>query len=293
MRVRDSARLQILGAAAIFSTGGALIKSTAFTGLQTAGLRSAIAALAILALEPSAHRRWSWRAPLVGLAYAGTLVLFVAANKLTTAASSIFLQSTAPLYLLFLGPLVLKEALKRRDLAYMAALGVGMALLLAGTDAPSRSAPDPARGNILALASGVTWAFTLLGLRWLGRSGEGAVPATVAGNVVAALVCAPWMLPLPAAPAADWFRIAFLGVVQIGVAYCLLSRGLSEVPALEASLLVLLEPVLNPIWAWLVHGETFGPLTAAGAGVVLLATAAHVAAGAEPGAGRSTPALSR
>jgi drug/metabolite transporter (DMT)-like permease len=135
----------------------------------------------------------------------------------------------------------------------------------------------------------VTWAFTLLGLRWLGRSGEGAASATVAGNVIAALACAPWALPLPAAPAADWCRIAFLGVVQIGVAYCLLSRGLSAISALEASLLVLLEPVLNPLWAWAVHGETFGPLTAAGAGVILAATAAHVAAGsrAEPAGGRA------
>ena len=75
-----------------------------------------------------------------------------------------------------------------------------------------------------------------------------------------------------------WLRIAFLGVVQIGVAYSLLSRGLREVSALEASLLVLLEPFLNPVWAWAVHGETLGPVTAAGAAVILLATAAHVAA---------------
>ena len=276
---RNAARLKILGAAAIFSTGGALIKSTGFTAWQTAGLRSAVAAAAILALEPGSRRGWSWRAPLVGVAYAATLVLFVAANKLTTAAGSIFLQSTAPLYLLLLGPLVLKEPLRRRDLAFMAALAAGMACLIIGRTPSSASAPDPARGNVLALASGVTWAFTLLGLRWLGRSAEGAA-ATVAGNVIAALACAPWALPLPPAPAADWLRIAFLGVVQIGVAYSLLSRGLRQVSALETSLLVLLEPVLNPIWAWAVHGETLGPLTAAGAAVVLASTAGHVAAGA-------------
>lgn len=279
MKPRNSSRLQILAAAAIFSTGGAMIKSCAFTGWQVAGLRSAIAAGAIWAMCPEARRRWSWRAPVVGLAYAGTLILFVEANKLTTAASTIFLQSTAPLYLLILGPLLLKEELKRRDLAFMAVLGAGMFLLLAGTEAPRASAPDPWLGNMLALASGATWALTLLGMRWMGRTGEGAASAAVAGNILAALICAPWAFPLPAASASDWWTVSFLGVVQIGLAYALLSRGIREVPVLESSLLVLLEPVLNPMWAWLAHGETVGPLTMAGAGAILAATLAHVAAG--------------
>ncbi|HVE13125.1 MAG TPA: DMT family transporter [Elusimicrobiota bacterium] len=279
MRVRNAARLRLLAAAALFSTGGALIKSCAFNGWQVAGLRSAIASVTILAVAPAARRRWSWRVFLVGAAYAATLVLYVIGNKLTTAASAIYLQATAPLYLLVLAPLLLKEPLSARDGKFMLALGAGMLLLLAGTEAPRATAPDPVHGNMLALASGVTWALTLLGLRWMGRFGDDAVAATAAGNLLAALVCAPWALPLPPAPAADWARIVFLGVVQIGLAYALLARGIREVPALESSLLVLLEPVLNPIWAWLVHGETLGPLTALGAAAIFGATTAHVAAG--------------
>src|SRR5205085_4944172 len=96
-------RLRILGAAALFSTGGAAIKACALTGWQVACFRSGIGALAILAMAPESRRGWTWRTPLVGLAYAATVVLFVVANKLTTSANTIYLQSTAPLYLLLLG----------------------------------------------------------------------------------------------------------------------------------------------------------------------------------------------
>ena len=93
------------------------------------------------------------------------------------------------------------------------------------------------------------------------------------GNIFAALVCLPMALPVAGRRPTDWAVVAFLGVFQIGVAYLFLIRGLDRVSAFEASLLLLLEPVLNPIWAWLVHGERPGVWSIAGAAVILLATA--------------------
>src|SRR3954464_1857971 len=145
------ARLQLLGAAFLFSTGGAAIKAAGFTAWQVASFRSGIAGLALWCMVPAARRGWSSRAALVGVAYAACLVLFVLANRLTTAANTIYLQSTAPLYLLLLAPWLLKEPIRRRDLGFMLAVGLGLLLFFIGTEQPGSTAPDPERGNLLAL----------------------------------------------------------------------------------------------------------------------------------------------
>ena len=256
MNPRTLHRLQILGAALLFSTGGAAIKATTFTSWQVAGFRSGVAALAIFLLVPAARRGWSWHVLPVGVAYASTLVLFVSANKLTTSANAIFLQSTAPLYVLLLGPFLLREAIRLRDVAFMVPIALGLTLFFVGADAPVHTAPDPARGNLMGLACGVFWALTVMGLRWLGNRGEGnALPTIVTGNLIAFLACLPAALPVHGATA-DWAVVGYLGVFQIAGAYLLLAAGIRHVSALEASTLLLLEPALNPVWAWLVHGES-------------------------------------
>jgi drug/metabolite transporter (DMT)-like permease len=276
MPVRSRARWQLATAAALFSTGGAAIKAADFTGWQTAGLRSGIAAVAILFLSPAARRGWTGRAVLVGFAYAACLTLFVLANRLTTAANTIYLQSTAPLYLLVLSPWLLKEPIRRQDLRFMAAVGIGLLLFFVSEEAPVASAPDPVRGNILAVISGFCWALTVCGLRWLG-SGQGsrgsAVAAVVSGNLTAFLVALPMSLPLGTHAAVDWGVVIYLGVFQIAVAYVLVTSGLTHIPALEASLILLIEPVLNPVWAWLFQGERPGPWPVLGGAIILGSTA--------------------
>lgn len=283
---RGAARLQLVAAAVLFSTGGAAIKSSDFGAMQIAGFRSGIAALALLLLMPEARRGWSRRTMLVSVGYAATLVLFVVANRLTTAANTIFLQSTAPLYLLVLSPWLLKEPIRRRDLGFMALVLAGLIAFFVGTEPPAATAPDPARGNLLAATSGVSWALTLIGLRWLSagstpiataRRGAAAVEhnalaAVVGGNLLAFLVCFPASLPLGSHGATDWLLLGYLGVVQIALAYVFVTRALRWLPAFEASLLLLIEPALNPIWAWLVHGEVPGVWALAGGGLILGAT---------------------
>jgi drug/metabolite transporter, DME family len=267
-------RLQLIAAAALFSTGGAAIKATTLTSWQVASFRSGIAALAIILLVPASRRAWNWRIALVSVAYATTLILFVLANKLTTAANAIFLQSSAPVYVLLLGPFLLSERIRRQDVALIAVVGLGLALFFVGSETPVATAPDPTLGNILGLLSGVTWALTVIGLRWLGSEGEGGGAfATVAvGNIFAFVACLPMALPVVGATTMDWVTVSYLGVFQIGLAYLFLSSGIRHVTALEASVILLIEPALSPIWAVMLHGEVPSRWAIVGGTLILGAT---------------------
>ena len=271
-----SSRLLVLSAALLFSTGGAAIKATAFSAWQVASFRSGIAAIALFLLLPAWRRGWSRRTLLVGFFYAATLILYVAANKLTTAANSIFLQATAPLYVLLLAPRLLGEPLRRGDPLLAALLVAGMILFFVQVDPALATAPNPLQGNLVAAASGVTWAITLLGLRWLAGSErpESAGAAVISGNALAFLVCAPLAFPVSGSVPLDWAVVAYLGLFQIGLAYVAMTRGMRGTPAFEASLLLLLEPVLNSIWAWLVHSEQPGPVSLLGCSLILAASLA-------------------
>lgn len=277
------ARLQILAAALLFSTGGMGVKSCDFNNWQIAGLRSGIAALVLLICLPAARRRWTWRTLLVGLAYGATMLLYVSANKMTTAANAIFLQATAPIYILLLAPRLLGEHVDRRDLLMMLVFAGGLGMFFVGDTAPSSTAPAPLAGNLLGALAGVSWALTVMGIRWLGQAaadGEpgapansGAAGAVVAGNLIVFAVAAPFALPIQDSTPTDWLWIGYLGIFQVGLAYVFLTTGMRRVPALEASLLLLVEPVFNPLWAFLVHRETPGSWAIAGGLVLVAATA--------------------
>ena len=272
------ARLLALAAAVLFSTGGAGIKVDVFNAAQVSALRSGIAAVALLVWLRGGVR-WSGRIAAAGAIYAVMLTLFVAATKLTTAANAIFLQSTAPLYLLVLAPMFLRERFHSRDLVYLASVAVGMVFCFAGQPAATATAPNPALGDLLGAASGFVWAVTLLVLRYVGRDdavGASTISAVVFGNAVACVAALPIAWPLPSASAAEWATLLYLGVIQIGLAYVCLSAAVRRLPALETSLLLLLEPVLNPVWTWLIRGEAPGSATIAGGAIIIAATAVRV-----------------
>jgi DME family drug/metabolite transporter len=289
------ARLDLIGAALLFSTGGVCIKALGgLTAWQRAGLRSLIAALFLVLVWPQARRGYAWRSLAFSLFYAGTLACFVAANTWTTAANAIFLQSTAPLYVLLLSPLVLKERVRRTDVLFMVALAAGLALCFGGDlwspgSSTQSTAPRPLLGNAFGIASGVMWAATLIGLRWLGRAqeggaeGGGAGASVVSGNVVCFLLCL-----LIATFAGDGFGsglaaldlkkisvLLFLGCFQVGLGYVFVARGMRRVPAMEGALLLLVEPVFNPVWSFLLLHERPGAWSLAGGAVILVATALH------------------
>jgi len=274
--VRGRHTLGLIAAAVLFSTGGAGIKAVHMSGPQVACLRAAVAAVAVALLLPDAHRRWNRATILVGLAYSGGMSLFALANKLTTAANTIYLQAAAPLYILALAPWLLKEPARRRDLLLLACLATGLVLVFLGAEAPAATAPAPFKGNVLAVLSGIAIALMMIGLRALARHGDGAAaaPAVLAGNIIAFALNLPSALPFPWPTLSDVAILAFLGVFQIALAYALLARALRHVPALEASMLLLVEPALNPVWAWLIHHEVPSSRAIAGGMIILGATVA-------------------
>jgi drug/metabolite transporter, DME family len=268
-------RLLLFAAALLFSTGGAAIKGCSLASWQIACFRSGIAAVTLFILLPDARRSWRSTTWAVGVSYAATLVLFVLATKLTTSANAIFLQSTAPFYLLLLGPLVLREPIRRIDVFVISAVAMGAILLLFGSQHVGATAPDPVHGNFLGLGTGLTWALTLTGLRWVGKRAEHAEsPATIvtAGNLIACVACLPMALPVTHVAARDVAILLYLGIFQIGFAYAALTHSIRHVPGLEAATLLLLEPVFNPIWTWLIHGEQPSALALAGGALIIVAT---------------------
>ena len=269
-----SPRLRIALAALLFSTGGAAIKAADFTAWQIASFRSGVAAITLVLLVPGALRGVGWKSAMVGVAYAATLVLFVLANRLTTSANTIYLQSTAPLYVLLLAPLLLKERIRRRDIPIIMAVLGGLALVLLGVNPPSTTAPDPARGNFFAAISGLSYALLLCGLRWRGRDagGDRGISAVLLGNVIACVAVLPKALPLGLHPLSAWGVILYLGIFQIAGAYLLVTSALRHVPAIEASLMLLVETAFNPFWAWLMLGEVPAVLALVGGGLIIGAT---------------------
>jgi len=257
MNTLAASRLRLIVTAALFSTGGAAIKAIDLSPWQVASFRSGIAAVALLILIPASRRLNHLGVWLVGSSFAATMILFVLANKLTTAANTIFLQSTAPVYMILLAPWLLKEPVRRRDAGFLLPMLFGMSLFFLGQQTPEASAPDPWLGNLLATISGLTWATTILGLRLLSKGGQSglAAGAVSAGSLISCAAALPMALPVAGISVNDISLLLFLGIFQIGLAYALLSRGMVDVPGLEASLLLLLEPVLNPVWAFLFQGE--------------------------------------
>lgn len=277
MSSRALNRLLLVAAAVLFSTGGAAIKATTITSWQVASFRSAIAAGSLLLFLPAARRGWNRRVIPPAAAYAATLVLFVLATKLTTAANSIFLQATAPLFLLPLSPLLLKERIRRTDVLFILPVALGLSLFFVGRERAVATAPDPVTGNILAAFSGLAWALTILGLRWLGRqsAGKGASLAPVVlGNLIAAGACLPMAMSGLSVSMADLGILVFLGVFQVGLAYVCVTHAMVHVPAFEASAVLLAEPALNPVWTWIVHGERPSAWAITGGVLILGATLA-------------------
>lgn len=268
----------VLGAAVLWSTGGLFIKAVSLDGLGITMWRSLLAGATIfLVARPPLVPPWraGWLTWALAITYALTLVMFVSATKMTTAANAIFLQYTAPLYLLVLGAVFLDERASKLDLVTVAIAFGGMGLFFIG-----RIEPRDTAGNILAAASGVTLAIMFTLLRLPACRPEQRPESMFWGNVllVAGLLAVnlgrrEWTIFTPGP--ADVAGLAFLGVVQIGFAYLLFGFGVARVTALEASLIGMLEPVLNPVWVFLALGETPGWWAVLGGAIIITAVTAR------------------
>ena len=238
-----------------------LIKSVVWHPLAIAGARSAIASLVILLYLGKPEINWSWPQIAGALAYAGTVILFVTATKLTTAANAILLQYGAPIYVVFLGKWFLNEEASREDWwAVVAVLG-GMVLFFF-----DQLQWGSLLGNIIAVLSGWSFAFLIIFMRM--QKDSSPLESVLIGNIFAALIGLPFMFEYLPPPGA-WVNLIFLGTVQLGLSYILYSIAIKGVTALEASLIPVIEPILNPLWVFLAIGEIPGKWALAGSAVIL------------------------
>ena len=273
-----SAVLLLLAAAVMWSLGGVLIKSLDWPSMAKAGGRSAIACVILWAWLRRPH--FSWRPGQIGaaLAYAATVSLFVVSTDRTTAANAIFLQYTGPIYVALLSPWLLGERTRRADWFCM-----GIALAGIGLFFGDQFSARGLSGVLCALGSGCSFGVMVVLLRKERDASPGS--ALLLGNLLTAAIGLPFAFGHPL-PAAQIGALAVLGVVQLGIPYILYSMAIRRVTALEAILIPMLEPILNPLWVALARGERPGPWSLAGGALVL---GAVVARGFAQVGGKDTP----
>lgn len=264
--------LFVIAAAMLWSTGGLFIKLTKISGLELSFGRSLLAAITVAIFTRHEGFRLNKVTALASVLYAALLLLFVLATKETTAANAIFLQYTAPVYLLILEPLFYKEKFRRRDLITVAACVVGMSLFFVG-----KLRPQDVTGNLLALASGLCFACYFLLLRHRTAREVNRASSVIYGNLLLVLVAAPaGIAVLPHLSRHDALSVVYLGVVQIGLAYTLFTVAMARgARSLDAGIVGYVEPVLNPIWVFLFIGERPGQWALIGGVIILLAVVRH------------------
>lgn len=272
--------LLVLAAAIIWSTGGLFIKWTSLSGLELSFGRSLCAAITVAIFTRREGFGFNRVTLLASLLYAALLLLFVLATKETTAANAIFLQYTAPLYVLILEPLLYKEKFRQRDLITVIACVIGMSLFFVG-----KLRPQDVTGNLLALASGLCFALYFLLLRHPSSRKVNRASSVIYGNLLVVILCAPVGLSaLPNVSRFDALTVLYLGVVQIGVAYTLFTLGMARgIRSLDAGIVGYIEPVLNPIWVFLVLGERPSKWALIGGAIIISAVVVHTTLKAKEG----------
>ena len=262
----------VLFAVLLWSTGGLFIKLTSLDAYQLTFYRSLLAAITVILLTHKSGLRINAFGLLGSFFYAVLLFLFVWATKHTTAANAIFLQYTAPIYILILGPFLIGERFHGRDLVTIVCCLAGMSLFFAGKlDASGY------QGNSAALASGVFFGLYMLLLRHPRARGMNPVITVIYGNLILALVTLPaGISALGVMTLSDAFAVSFLGIVQIGVAYVLFIKGVTGgTRPLDASIIGFIEPLLNPVWVFLFIGERPSSWAVLGGVIIITTVAAH------------------
>jgi drug/metabolite transporter (DMT)-like permease len=262
LKDRPKAILFLVLTATLWSFGGLLIKSINSNPLAIAGMRSGISAIVILIATGKPKLNWSLAQIGAALAYAATVLLFVVATKKTTAANAILIQYTAPVYVAFLGAWLLKEKVKLLDWITIVVVLSGMVLFFVD-DINTKGV----FGNILAAASGVAFAALAVFMR-MQKDGS-PLESVLLGNILTAIIGIPFIFG--AVPdTKGWLCLVVLGVVQLGIPYILYAKAVKHVTALELSIIPVIEPLLNPVWVFLLLGEKPGKWAFAG-GIIVLA----------------------
>lgn len=267
----------ISSAAFLWSTSGLFIKILKLDALQISFYRSFFAGLTIYLLT-SIHRK-SFKVPLPNVisvlssfSYAGILLFFVIANKLTTSANAIFLQFTAPVYLLFLEPIFLKVKFQYRNVITVIVTLFGMTLFFLG-----KLEMGGIVGNFLAILAGICFAFFSLFNKWnktIGKSDQ-SIYSVIFGNSLVVVIAGIFVFDKLNISPAEFLIVLYMGVVQIGISYIIFNIGLNYVSATESMIIGMLEAIFNPIWVFIGLGEVPSIYAVIGGGIVLSAILLH------------------
>lgn len=264
----------VLIAVFLWSTGGLFIKLTdgQLDAYQVTFFRSLFAAVTVLILTRKDGLKINAFGIFTSVIYAALLFLFVWATKKTTAANAIFLQYTAPIYILALAPFVIGEKFRFRDLVSVVMVLAGMSLFFVG-----QLRLEDYQGNIAALGSGVLLGLYIMLLRHPKADGFNPAIAVIYGNFLLAVVTLPSGIDaVPVMGPMDWFAVTFLGIFQIGISYILFIKGVrGGTRPLDASLIGFIEPLLNPVWVFIFVGERPSQWALLGGAIIITAIAAH------------------
>jgi drug/metabolite transporter (DMT)-like permease len=258
---RRKAILFLMLAAMLWSTSGVLVKVMDWQPMAILAGRSLFTSLVFLVYLRRLPTKWNRWQILAAVASILTQFLFVTSTKLTTAANSIFLQYTAPIYVVLLAFWFLREKPSRTDWASMGIIFLGLLLFFG-----DKLSTNGFYGNILAVLSGVTSAVMVVSFR---AQKDGAPAESV---LIASLFMAIFGFPFilkETWTVTNWLTIAYLGLFQIGLAFIFFTKAIKHIPALEANLVGTLEPILNPLWVFLFLGESMGSFALLGGLVVL------------------------
>ncbi len=252
-------------AAMIWSTAGVLVKLIHQDAFTILFYRSAYAGLLFLAVFRKEALQIDRRAFVISLFYAPLLICFVTSTKLTTAANAIFLQYIAPAIVLIIEPRILGIKMKRYNMLTVMACLFGLSFFLFD----QKGSGHHWLGDGIALLSGFFSAGLILFLRFSNRSQQ--MSGILLGNLWVVLITLPWFLKSPSATGGEHVMLAFLGLIQIGIGFLLFTYGQRRIPALESSLISILEPILNPIWVLIWYSEKPALWSLMGGAIILLA----------------------
>jgi len=256
--------------ALLWSSGGLFIKVIELDAFKISFYRSGIAALTILiiCLYKKINLRFEFDiiSVLCSLSYAFILILFVIATKLTTAANAIFLQFTAPIYLLVLEPIFLKTKFEKRNLIALVFCFAGMILFFFGKLDMSNI-----QGNLLAIGSGICFALFSLFLKWKKKihKTESTIIYIITGNILVCLFCLPVIYDKLQIEINQAVILLFMGVFQIGISYIIFNEGIKYISATESMIIAMLEAILNPIWVYIGVSEVPSVYSIAGSVIIL------------------------
>jgi drug/metabolite transporter (DMT)-like permease len=248
--------------ALLWSSGGLFIKLITLSPMQISFFRCLIAALVFLVIFKSKVLKLNPLALLNSISYAIVLILFVYATKTTTAANAIFLQSTAPIYVLIFEPILTKSKYEKINIITISVCFIGMILFFVG-----ELSPGDINGNLAALLAGLAFASFFLGMKK--NEGKFSEASIFYGNILVTIFCIPFIMNLQSLNINDLAMVSFLGIFQIAIPYALFSYGIQRIKAVEASIISMFEPVLNPIWVFFGYGE-IPKLNAITGGVIII-----------------------